>query len=125
VFATSPQIPYDGLVALSMRGKRRAASRESENGLSAAGRYREPILPLRPQINNVAAASTIPVTSAIAQAKTRKSLRIPVIAAPLRTRARLSACRDPAGTRSNWKYLQPTAKRFNGPFGSQSGTLTT
>jgi hypothetical protein len=34
------------------------------------------------QISNVAAASTIPVTSAVAQAKTRKSFRILVIDAP-------------------------------------------
>jgi hypothetical protein len=26
--------------------------------------------------------------------------------------ALLSVCRDPAGTRSRWKYLQPTAKRL-------------
>jgi hypothetical protein len=52
------------------------------NGLSAAGRHREAIFPLRPQMSKVAAASTIPVTSAVAQAKTRKSFRIPVIAAP-------------------------------------------
>jgi hypothetical protein len=35
---------------------------------------------------HVAAASTIPVTSAVAQAKTRKSFRILVIDAPLHTR---------------------------------------
>jgi hypothetical protein len=49
--------------------------------LGGAGR-REPILPLRPQINKVAAASTVPVTSAVAQANSRMSSRILVIAAP-------------------------------------------
>lgn len=65
------------------------------------------------QISRVAAASTIPVTSAVAQAKIRKSFRILVIAAPLRTRHRLGARRNPAFTKSRWKYLQPASKRLN------------
>jgi hypothetical protein len=47
------------------------------------------------QISKVAAASTIPVTSAVAQAKTRKSFRIPVIAAPC-VHGTVCACRRPA-----------------------------
>ena len=49
--------------------------------LGSAGR-RATHSPPPSQISKVAAASTIPVTNAVAQANTRKSFRIPVIAAP-------------------------------------------
>ena len=56
--------------------------------LGSAGR-RATHSPPPSQISKVAAASTIPVTNAVAQANTRKSFRIPVIAAAAYT-ARLS-----------------------------------
>ncbi len=43
-------------------------------------------LRVRPQISRLAAASTIPVTNAAKQENSRSSLRILVIADPLRTR---------------------------------------
>jgi hypothetical protein len=56
-------------------------------GVRSAMGSRRPALPrahcpLRPQISRVAAASTIPVTNNVAQANSRKSFRILVIAAP-------------------------------------------
>ena len=50
-------------------------------GYASAAQAAEPLTPPPSQISKVAAASTIPVTNAVAQANTRKSFRIPVIAA--------------------------------------------
>jgi hypothetical protein len=57
------------------RKKTRSKQGTYKWALGSAGR-REPILPLRPQISRVAAASTIPVTRVIAQANSRMSFRI-------------------------------------------------
>jgi hypothetical protein len=57
---------------------RRASVRHSSTWL----RYSETFSCRPLQISKVAAASTIPVTSAVAQANIRKSFRILVIAAP-------------------------------------------
>jgi hypothetical protein len=64
------------------------------------------------QISKVAAASTIPVTSAVAQAKIRKSFRILVIAAPCVHGHPFALAVIRPATRSRWKYLQPPAKRL-------------
>ena len=74
------------------------------------------------QISKVAAASTIPVTSAVAQAKIRKSFRILVIAAPRVPGHRLCACRNPAGHQIKMEIPPAPCKTPDGRFGSRSGT---
>jgi hypothetical protein len=75
VFVPSPSNLIMSVMLLSMRRKRCAAAHEHEKSPAAVSCQAFPLPSLKRQISSVAAASTIPVTSAAVQANSRMSSR--------------------------------------------------